>query len=71
MIGVGLEPGRDEDNEIADAIRDSAGQTVGRAGEQIVQRQLNIPPTLTIRPGTPVQVIVTRDLVLEPVRERP
>jgi type IV secretion system protein VirB10 len=30
------------------------------------QRQLNIAPTLTIRPGFPVRVIVTRDLVLEP-----
>lgn len=32
----------------------------------IVQRQLNIQPTLTIRPGFPVRVIVTRDLVLAP-----
>ena len=34
--------------------------------QQIVQRQLNIQPTLTIRPGFPVHVIVTRDLVLAP-----
>ena len=69
LIGVGLEAGRDGDDAIADAIRDSARQTIGRAGEQIVQRQLDVPPTLTIRPGTPVNVIVTRDLVLEPLRE--
>ena len=31
-----------------------------------MQRQLNIQPTLTIRPGFPVRVIVTRDLVLAP-----
>ncbi len=36
------------------------------SSQQIVQRQLNIAPTLTIRPGFPVRVIVTRDLVLEP-----
>lgn len=69
LIGVGLEAGRDADDAIADAIRDSAQQTVGRAGEQIVQRQLDVPPTLTIRPGTPVNVVVTRDLILEPLRE--
>ncbi len=69
LIGVGLEAGRDGDDAIADAIRDSARQTVGRTGEQIVQRQLDVPPTLTIRPGTPVNVIVTRDLILEPLRE--
>ncbi len=69
LIGVGLEAGSDGDDAIADAIRDSARQTVGRTGEQIVQRQLDVTPTLTIRPGTPVNVIVTRDLVLEPQRE--
>ena len=37
-----------------------------RAGEEIVRRQLSVPPTLTVRPGFPVRVIVHRDLVLEP-----
>ena len=37
-----------------------------QTGQQIVQRQLNIQPTLTIRPGFPVRVIVTHDLVLAP-----
>ena len=31
-----------------------------------MRRQLEVQPTLTIRPGFPVRVIVTRDLVLEP-----
>ena len=31
-------------------------------------RNLNVQPTLTIRPGHPVRVIVTRDLVLQPYR---
>ncbi|MNE91861.1 Bacterial conjugation TrbI-like protein [compost metagenome] len=48
------------------AIRDGAQDTVNQAGQQIIQRQLQIAPTLTIRPGFPVRVIVTRDLVLEP-----
>ena len=34
--------------------------------QQIVQRQLQVAPTLTIRPGFPVRIIVTRDLVFEP-----
>ena len=37
-----------------------------QAGQQIVQRQLQVAPTLTIRPGFPVRIIVTRDLVFEP-----
>jgi type IV secretion system protein VirB10 len=53
-------------NEIARAIRDGARESVGDAGQEVVRRQLEIRPTLTIRPGHPVRVVVTRDLVLEP-----
>ena len=54
-----------QESEVVRALRSSARHHQ-RAGQQIVQRQLNIAPTLTIRPGFPVRVIVTRDLVLEP-----
>ncbi|WP_299211505.1 TrbI/VirB10 family protein [uncultured Tateyamaria sp.] len=66
ILNIGLETGEDNGDEIAEAIRDGTQDTIGRAGEAIVQRQLNIPPTLTIRPGFPVRVMVTRDLILEP-----
>ncbi|MEM7667353.1 MAG: TrbI/VirB10 family protein [Pseudomonadota bacterium] len=65
ILNIGLETGEDNGDEIAEAIRDGTQDTIGRAGEAIVQRQLNIPPTLTIRPGFPVRVMVTRDLILE------
>lgn len=45
------------------ALRDGAQDTVNHAGQQIIQRQLQVAPTLTIRPGFPVRIIVTRDLV--------
>ncbi|MEL6997561.1 MAG: TrbI/VirB10 family protein [Pseudomonadota bacterium] len=67
ILNIGLETGEDSGDEIAEAIRDGTQDTIGRAGEAIVQRQLGIPPTLTIRPGFPVRVVVTRDLILEPV----
>ena len=68
ILNVGLGFGEDQDDEIAQAIRESSQETVGQAGEEIVSRQLAVPPTLTVRPGHPVQVVVTRDLVLEPQR---
>ncbi len=55
----------DEDRLIA-AIRSGAQDTINDAGQQTIQRQLQVAPTLTIRPGFPVRVIVTRDLLLEP-----
>ncbi|QBF31819.1 TrbI/VirB10 family protein [Thalassococcus sp. S3] len=66
ILNIGLETGEDDGDEIAEAIRDGTQDTIGRAGEAIVQRQVGIPPTLTIRPGFPVRVMVTRDLILEP-----
>jgi type IV secretion system protein VirB10 len=66
ILNIGAELGRDNENDIARAIRDGTQDTVGRAGEEIVRRQLQVPPALTIRPGFPVRVMVTRDLILQP-----
>jgi type IV secretion system protein TrbI len=67
ILAVGSELGSSQnESDIARALRRGTGDTVNQAGQQIVRRNLNIQPTLTIRPGYPVRVIVTRDLVLEP-----
>jgi len=66
ILNIGAELGQSDDDEIARAIREGTQDTIGRAGEEIVRRQLQIAPTLTIRPGFPVRVMVTRDLILEP-----
>ena len=68
VLNIGVELGADDDDDIARAIREGTQDTIGRAGDEIVRRQLSIPPTLTIRPGFPVRVMVTRDLILEPYR---
>lgn len=59
----------DESDKLAAALRDGAQDTIGAVAQDIVRQQLTIPPTLTIRPGFPLRVIVTRDLVLEPWRQ--
>ncbi|MBN9507852.1 MAG: TrbI/VirB10 family protein, partial [Alphaproteobacteria bacterium] len=67
ILSVGAEAGTsDSENNLAQAIRQGASQSLNQAGEQIVGRSLNIQPTITIRPGFPVRVLVTHDLVLEP-----
>lgn len=68
LLSVGAELAVDNDDRLIQAIRNGGQDTINDAGQQIVRRQLNIAPTLTIRPGFPVRVIVTRDLVLEPYR---
>ena len=71
LLGIGTELATDDNDRLVRAIRDGAQDTINQAGQQIVQRQLQIAPTLTIRPGSPVRVIVTRDLVLEPYGATP
>ncbi|KFC64441.1 Conjugal transfer protein TrbI [Devosia sp. LC5] len=66
LLAVGAELAVDDDDRLLRAIRDGGQDTINDAGQQIIQRQLQVVPTLTIRPGFPVRVIVTRDLVLEP-----
>lgn len=68
LLAVGAELTMDDDDRLVQTIRNGAQDTINDAGQQIIQRQLQIPPTLTIRPGFPMRVIVTRDLVLEPYR---
>ena len=44
----------------------SAEDSVNQVGQQLTRRNLNIQPTLTVRPGFPVRVTVNKDLVLRP-----
>ena len=67
LLGVGSELGAgNTDNDIVRALRRGSSDTLNQTGQQVVRRNLNIQPTLTIRPGFPVRVIVNRDLVLAP-----
>jgi type IV secretory pathway VirB10-like protein len=70
-VGTEVNLGADVNNTnsaIIQALRRGAGDSLSQTGQQVVRRNLNIQPTLTIRPGFPVRVIVTRDLMLEPYR---
>jgi type IV secretory pathway VirB10-like protein len=70
LLSVGAEAGTSgQDNSLIQAIRSGASDSINQTGQQVVERELNIQPTLTIRPGFPVRVIVNRDLVLAPYTE--
>src|SRR5271166_3104037 len=67
LLSVGSEVGTsNNENSLVQAIRQGASQSFNQTGEQVVGRSLNVQPTITIRPGFPVRVMVTHDLVLEP-----
>jgi type IV secretion system protein VirB10 len=72
LLGVGSELGAGSDTgnngDVIQALRRGSSDSLNQTGQKIVQRNLNIQPTLTIRPGFPVRAIVNRDLVLEPYK---
>jgi type IV secretion system protein VirB10 len=52
------------DSTAADRMREGFGSSVANAGEHILDRFLNIVPTVTIREGTRVKVYLSNDLLL-------
>ncbi|MDD4616043.1 MAG: TrbI/VirB10 family protein [Alphaproteobacteria bacterium] len=69
MLGVGtqLSLGSNE-SDLVRALRESTQQNAAQAGQRITEKNLNIQPTITIRPGWPVRVIVHKDLILKPYK---
>lgn len=64
LLGVGTELSLGhEDSDLVRAIRQAAQGAVNQAGQRIVERHLNVQPTITVRPGWPLRVIVNKDLV--------
>jgi type IV secretion system protein VirB10 len=67
LLSVGAEVGSSSDeSDLVRALRRGSQDSINNSGQQLVRRQLNIQPTLTIRQGFPVRVIVNRDLVMAP-----
>lgn len=66
VLSVASELGTDEKDILSEAIRDGGQRTINQAGQSVVTRALSRKPTLRIRPGWRLGVIVNRDLILEP-----
>ncbi|MBP6892949.1 MAG: TrbI/VirB10 family protein [Pseudacidovorax sp.] len=74
LLGIGAElaapENRNDGDRVVIAGRESLQDSVSRAGQELTRRNLDIQPTLTLRPGLSVRVIVNRDLVLQPYLPR-
>ena len=67
LLGVSTEATfGDDENDLVEAFRESAQDSANQVGQRITERNLNIQPTITVRPGWPLRVIVNKDLVLRP-----
>ncbi len=68
VLGVGSELTVKGESDLVQAIRESTQQNVSRAADQLTSRNINIQPTITIRPGAIVRLVVHKDLILAPWR---
>jgi len=59
-----------ESSGIVPSLGDAAAQQAAETGSRIVDRELSVRPTLRVRAGAPVRVIVGRDIGLRPYTER-
>ena len=67
LLGVSTQLSMNNNNDdLLSALRGSAQDSANQAGQQITQRNLNLQPTITIRPGFSLRVVLSKDLVLQP-----
>lgn len=69
LLGVGTELSfGSSEGDLVRAIRESTQQNAARTGDQIVTKNLDVQPTIRVRPGASLRVVVHKDLVLAPWR---
>jgi type IV secretion system protein VirB10 len=69
VLGVGSELiFGSSDSDLIRALQLSTQSTTNRAGQRLIERHLNVQPTITVRPGWPLRVIVHKDIILRPYR---
>lgn len=49
-------------------VGDAAAIEAATVGSGLIERELEVRPSIRLRPGAPVRVMITRDLILEPYR---
>ena len=67
LLAIGSEAGNGDRSDLERAVREGFGGSVSRTGERVVDRSLGIQPTIRVAAGTPVRILVTRDLALKPL----
>ncbi len=71
LLGVGSELSfGSSENDLVKAIRESTQENTNRAGQSLVERTLDIQPTITVRPGWPIRIIVNKDIIMTPYSQK-
>lgn len=67
-LGELARDGGDEDRSLLGSAGDAASIEAAQVGGRLIDRELEVRPSIRVRAGAPVRVLLTRDLILEPYR---
>lgn len=69
LLGVGTQATFGNSNsDLVEAIRQSTQESTNQTGQRIVEKDIAIQPTITIRQGWPLRAVLNNDLILKPYR---
>jgi type IV secretory pathway VirB10-like protein len=69
VMGVGSELAfGNAESDLVKALQQSTQSTTNRAGQRVVERNLNVQPTITVRPGWPLRIVAHKDLLMRAYR---
>ncbi len=66
LVGLTALSGGSNDSDLVKILRDSVRDSANQAGQRVVEKALSVQPSLSVRPGYPLLVIVQKDLILRP-----
>lgn len=71
MLGAGSEmiKNYEDETDYSSVAASGAAESLAQAGSKIFEKNLNIEPTIEIRPGLKFNIFVDRDLILENYKE--
>jgi type IV secretion system protein VirB10 len=52
-------------DQVKSTLATALGQNLGEVASQMIRREMNVQPTLQIRPGYRFNVLVSKDLIFE------
>lgn len=74
VMGAGYEllskdNSNDQENSAKTIVASQVGQQLGQVSNEVIRKNLNVSPTIEIRPGHKFNVFVQKDMLLEPWSE--
>lgn len=74
MIGAGTQiaigDSSNDENSPINVTKSEMGRQFGQLGTEMIRRNMNIQPTLEIRPGYRFNVMVNKDIILTPYKDK-